>query len=68
MSIKDKLVDLGYTLKFGIEDIVFAAKNKVLDVTDYIKYDILKQYPECNLPPISTKKSKKRKSSKKKKK
>jgi len=68
MNIKDKIVDLGYTLKFGVEDLVFIVKNKVLDVADYIKYDILKQSPEYILPPITVKKSKKRKSSKKKKK
>jgi len=68
MNIQDKIVDLVYAVKFSIEDAIFAVKNKTLDVADYIRYDVLKQYPEYDLPPIAVKKSKKRKSSKKKKK
>jgi len=70
MSIHDKILDAVEAVKWKLEDLVFTAKNKILDVVDYVKYDVLKKdLPKFNLDldEEKPKKSKKKKTKKKKK-
>lgn len=67
-----KLSDLVGSVKFALEDAVYSIKNKVLNVYEYVKYDILKK--EYDLPEfkieddIAKETPKKKKKTKKKKK
>ena len=45
MNLIDKVMTLVDTVKFAAEDAVYSVRNKVLDAVDYVKYDVLKQYP-----------------------
>jgi len=70
MSLHDKILDAVEAVKWKLEDLVFTVKNKVLDVTEYVKYDVLKKdLPEFNLDleEDKPKKTKKKKTKKKKK-
>jgi len=64
------LTDLVDRVKFALEDAVYSVKNKILNVVDYVKYDVLKK--EYDLPEFTiddeAPKKKKKKSKKKKKK
>ena len=45
------LIDLVDKVKFAIEDVVYSVKSNILNVVDYVKYDILKKeysFPEFN--------------------
>ena len=68
MNIVDKIVVLVDTVKFAVEDAVYSVKNKVLDVVDFVKYDVLKQYPTFADDFIEKKPKAKKKKTKKKKK
>jgi hypothetical protein len=69
-----KLTDIVDNIKFTIEDAVYFLKNRVLNVVDYVKYDVLKKdydLPEFNIENDEVEKApkkKKKKSNKKKKK
>ena len=43
MSLHDKILDAVEAVKWKLEDLVFTAKNKALDVVEYVKYDVLKK-------------------------
>jgi hypothetical protein len=68
MNLVDKIVALVDTVKFAAEDAVYSVKNKVLDVVDFVKYDVLKQYPTFADDFIEKKPKAKKKKTKKKKK
>lgn len=68
MKLVDKIAYLIQAVKFTAEDVVYSVKNKVLDVVDFVKYDVLKQYPtfandfiEEEKPKAKKKKTKKKK-------
>ena len=70
MSLHDKILDAVEAIKWKLEDLVFTTKNKVLDVAEYVKYDVLKKdlpdFDFLNKEEAAPKK-KKRKAKKKKK-
>ena len=68
MNLVDKIVALVDTVKFAAEDVVYSVKNKVLDVVDFVKYDVLKQYPTFADDFTEKKPKAKKKKTKKKKK
>jgi len=68
MKLVDKIAYLVEAVKFTAEDVVYSVKNKVLDVVDFVKYDVLKRYPTFTDDFIEEKPKAKKKKSKKKKK
>jgi len=67
-----KLSDLVGSIKFALEDVVYSIQNKVLNIYEYVKYDILKKdydLPEFKIEDdIIEEAPKKKKKTKKKKK
>lgn len=68
MKLVDKIAFLVDSVKFAAEDAIYSVKNKVLDIVDYVKYDVLKRYPtfadefiEEEKPKAKKKKTKKKK-------
>lgn len=68
MKLIDNILALVDTVKFAAEDAVYSVKNKVLDAVDYVKYDVLKQYPTFADDFIEKQPKTKKKKTKKKKK
>lgn len=67
MSLHDKILDAVEVVKWKLDDLVFTAKNKALDVVDYVKYEVLKKdLPEFNFDEPASKKKKKKTKKKKK--
>ncbi len=68
MKLIDNILALVDTVKFAAEDAVYSVKNKILDAVDYVKYDVLKQYPTFADDFIEKQPKAKKKKTKKKKK
>jgi len=70
MSLRDKVLDAVETVKWKLEDLVLTAKNKALDVVEYVKYDVLKKdlpnFDFLNEEEAAPKKKKKKSKKKKK--
>ena len=64
-----KLTNLVDNIKFAVESALFSLQNKVLNVVEYVKYDVLKkdyELPEFKFEDEAPKKKKKKTKKKKK--
>lgn len=70
MSLFDKIFDAVETIKWKVEDLAFAVKDKALTLAEYVKYDVLKKdlpnFDYLDDAEEAPKKKKKKKSKKKK--